>query len=89
MGFRRGVFWALSATGHKMYGYFMIFFLLLLDSRGLGSRVGPLRLKGGSVSWSDSSVTQRLRDLAKSPYDLTVNDAITPSRISSMQVRND
>jgi hypothetical protein len=46
-----------------------------------------LRLKGGSASWSDSPATQRLRDLAKSPYDLTVNDAVTPARISSMQVR--
>jgi len=45
----------------------------------------PLRLKGGSASWSDSPVTQRLRDLAKSPYDLTVNAAITPKRISGMQ----
>ena len=47
-----------------------------------------LRLKGGSASWSDSPATQRLRDLAKSPYDLTVNDAVTPARINSMQVRS-
>jgi hypothetical protein len=27
----------------------------------------------------------KLRELAKSPYDLTTKDAVTPDRISSMQ----
>lgn len=63
----------------------MLFFTCSIGRRA-GVHLSPLRLKGGSASWSDSSATQRLRDLAKAPYDLTVNDAITPARISSMQV---
>lgn len=52
----------------------------------LRSSQASMRLRGGSTSWSDSPATSRLRDLAKSPYDLTQNDAITPGRISTMQV---
>lgn len=50
------------------------------------SSQASMRLRGGFTSWSDSPATSRLRDLAKSPYDLTQNDAITPGRISTMQV---
>ena len=44
-----------------------------------------LRLKGGST-WSETSAVRKLREIAKSPYDLTALNALTPERIAKYQV---
>jgi len=47
---------------------------------------GAMRLKGGSgAAWSDSPAVLKLREMAKTPYDLTAKDAITPGRLESMK----
>jgi len=43
-----------------------------------------LRLKGGS-QWSDSPAVIKLRELARSPYDLTEKEAVNPKRLTAMQ----
>jgi hypothetical protein len=44
-----------------------------------------LRLKGGST-WSETSAVRKLREIAKSPFDLTAVNAVSPERIAKMQV---
>jgi len=46
-----------------------------------------MRLKGGAgaTAWSDSPAVLKLREMAKTPYDLTSKDAITPARLESMK----
>mmetsp|Transcript_55219 Transcript_55219/g.131152 ORF Transcript_55219/g.131152 Transcript_55219/m.131152 type:complete len:566 (+) Transcript_55219:2-1699(+) len=48
---------------------------------------GAMRLKGGAgaTAWSDSPAVLKLREMAKTPYDLTSKDAITPARLESMK----
>ena len=68
----------------RNFGLFFIHLLLfkLAPSVLSGS---TLRLKGGST-WSETSAVRKLREIAKSPYDLTALNALTPERIAKYQV---